>query len=87
MLYTHMINKVDTNTTTNQANIKTNTPIVLLHGIASDVENTQELADWLSSTFNRPVFNIELGNGIDTSLTPMNLQLELLCKIIYEIRY
>ena len=76
MLSTQLINNV--NSTTND------TPIVLLHGVASDAENTQELADWLSSTFNRPVFNIELGNGIDTSLTPMSSQLELLCKIIYD---
>lgn len=63
----------------------TTTPLVLLHGVASDAENTQELADWLSSTFNRPIFNIELGNGIDTSLTPMTFQLDLLCNAIYNL--
>jgi palmitoyl-protein thioesterase len=77
MLSTQLINNV--NSTTND------TPIVLLHGIASDAENTKELADWIGTTFNRPVFNIELGNGIDTSLTPMSLQLDLLCKVIYDI--
>lgn len=76
MLSTQLINNV--NSTAND------TPIVLLHGVASDSENTQELADWLSSTFNRPVFNIELGNGIDTSLTPMSFQLDLLCNVIYD---
>jgi palmitoyl-protein thioesterase len=60
-------------------------PIVLLHGVASDAENTQELADWILFTFNRKVFNIELGNGIDTSLTPMLSQLDILCKTIYDI--
>lgn len=86
MLATQLANTTinQVNTKTNQVNFTTNIPIVLLHGVASDAENTQELADWLSSTFNRPVFNIELGNGIDTSLTPMNIQLKLLCKIIYD---
>lgn len=72
MISTHLVNTT---------NFK---PIVLLHGIASDAQNTQELADWIGTTFNRPVFNIELGNGIDTSLTPMSFQLDLLCKIIYD---
>lgn len=87
MLYIQIVNTTinQVNTKTNQVNFTTNIPIVLLHGVASDAENTQELADWISSTFNRPVFNIEVGNGIDTSLTPMNIQLKLLCKIIYEI--
>ena len=74
MLSIQLVNT--TNTTSN--------PIVLLHGVASDAGNIQELADWIGVTFNRDVFNIELGNGIDTSLTPMDLQLELLCKIIYD---
>lgn len=63
----------------------TNTPLVLLHGIISDVDNTKELANWLSSTFNRNVINIELGDGIDTSLTPMEYQLNLLCNAIYDL--
>jgi palmitoyl-protein thioesterase len=66
-------------------NITNAKSIVLLHGIASNLDNTKELADWLGTTFNRPVFNIELGNGIDTSLTPMKIQLDLLCKVIYDI--
>lgn len=69
---------------TQLVNTTTDIPIVLLHGVASDSENTQELADWLGNTFKRPVFNIELGNGIDTSLTPMTFQLDLLCNIIYD---
>lgn len=82
MLTTQLINVTPTN---NQVNKDMTKPIVLLHGVASDAENTKELADWLKITFNRQVINIELGNGIDTSLTPMNFQLELLCKTIYDI--
>jgi len=63
--------------------IATNKPIVLLHGVASNSDNTQELADWLSTTFNRDVYNIEVGDGIDTSLMPMKLQLNLVCNVIY----
>lgn len=82
MLTTQLIN---VNPANNQVNEDMTRPIVLLHGVASDAENTKELADWLKITFNREVINIELGNGIDTSLTPMNFQLELLCKTIYDI--
>ena len=78
-LITFMLSIQLVNTTTTTSN-----PVVLLHGVASDAGNIQELADWIGVTFNRNVFNIELGNGIDTSLTPMDLQLELLCKIIYD---
>lgn len=82
MLTTQLIN---VNPANNQVNEDMTRHIVLLHGVASDAENTKELADWLKITFNREVINIELGNGIDTSLTPMNFQLELLCKTIYDI--
>jgi palmitoyl-protein thioesterase len=71
--------------TSQMVNTTLDMPIVLLHGVASDAENTQELADWILFTFNRKVFNIELGNGIDTSLTPMLSQLDILCKTIYDI--
>jgi len=69
----------------NNVNTTIETPLVLLHGVLSDAENTQELADWLSSTFNRKVYNIELGDGIDTSLAPMTFQLDLLCNVIYNL--
>lgn len=69
----------------NNVNTTIETPLVLLHGVLSDAENTQELADWLSATFNRKVYNIELGNGIDTSLAPMTFQLDLLCNVIYNL--
>jgi palmitoyl-protein thioesterase len=80
---TQIVNTTNTNT------INTNTtntiPIVLLHGVVSDAANTQDLANWIGTTFNRKVLNIELGNGIDTSLTPMEAQLDLLCNIIYDL--
>jgi palmitoyl-protein thioesterase len=74
---TQIVNTTNTNTNTNT--------IVLLHGVASDAANTQDLANWIGTTFNRKVLNIELGNGIDTSLTPMEAQLDLLCNVIYDL--
>jgi palmitoyl-protein thioesterase len=59
-------------------------PIVVLHGVASSVANMILLAEWLSLSFNRPVFNIEIGNGFRNSFfMPLNTQLNLLCDTIY----
>jgi len=63
-----------------------NLPVVVLHGIASSKDNTEEFATWLSFEFNQEVYNIDIGDGIATSLfTPMNSQLSELCKVIYDI--
>lgn len=62
-------------------------PVVVLHGVASSAEKMQEFSDWVSYTFNRNVFNIEIGNGESTSLyTPLPEQLFLLCNTLYNIR-
>jgi palmitoyl-protein thioesterase len=59
-------------------------PIVLLHGIASNAENMYPLSDWIETTFQRRVFNIEIGNGVQTSIySPMGIQLNELCQTIY----
>ena len=59
-------------------------PIVVLHGVASSVANMILLAEWLSLSFNRPVFNIEIGNGFRNSFfMPLNTQLNLQLHIFY----
>ena len=59
-------------------------PIALLHGIASNADNMQVLASWIETTFQRPVFNLEIGNGVKTSIyTSMPIQLQELCTTIY----
>jgi palmitoyl-protein thioesterase len=61
-------------------------PIALLHGISSNAANMQNLASWIETTFQRPVFNLEIGNGVKTSLyTPMPSQLQELCATIYAL--
>ena len=53
-------------------------PIVLMHGIESHAENLNEMATWLENTFNRKVYNIELGDGNEYSTdTPLNIQIDL----------
>lgn len=52
-------------------------PIVLLHGVESHVENLIDLQQWLQNTFNRTVYNIELGDGDDYSTnTPIYNQID-----------
>ena len=66
-----------------EANTK---PIVLLHGIESRVENLEELKIWIKETFERPVYNLELGDGDDYSTeTPIYIQVEELKDTIYKI--
>ena len=61
-------------------------PVVVLHGVESSSEKMIPFCDWLSSSFNVKVFNIEIGNGEKTSLyTPLSKQLEELCATIYKL--
>ena len=61
-------------------------PVVVLHGILSSAAQTKNLSDWISTTFDRVVFNIEVGSGAMTSaFTPMTFQTKVLCETIYEI--
>jgi palmitoyl-protein thioesterase len=72
---THVINYVDIEF-----------PIVLLHGLGGSAEKMSPLCDWLERTFRRKVYNLEIGNGEETSLyTPLPIQLAELCKTIYSI--
>lgn len=52
-------------------------PVVLMHGIESHSENLADLANWVAVTFNRSVFNVELGDGDSYSTdTPMWQQID-----------
>lgn len=52
-------------------------PVVLLHGLESHAENLEQLAEWIRKSFNRTVYNIELGDGDDYSMdTPIVQQIE-----------
>lgn len=63
-----------------------NFPIVVLHGLESSGEKLIPFCSWIEDTFKRKVFNMEIGNGEKTSLfTPLNEQLDELCKSIYNI--
>lgn len=59
----------------NQANLSK--PIVLLHGLESHAENLDQLAEWIRKSFNKTVYNIELGDGDDYSMdTPIVQQID-----------
>ena len=61
-------------------------PVVLLHGVASEAANMNNLANWISEEFDTKVFNLEIGNGKKTSIyTPLSMQLNDLCQMIYAI--
>ena len=56
------------------------TPIVILHGITSDISKLAPVAEWLKSRLPNQVYNIEIGNGRRNSLfKTMDWQLKELC--------
>lgn len=82
----YSIREISTLTTTITTTIEKNIPIVVLHGIASSAPNMELLSEWLENTFDRDVFNIEIGNGEKNSLfMPLQQQLNILCDTIYNI--
>jgi len=61
-------------------------PTVLMHGVLASKDNMDELKNMLEINFNIDVYNIEIGNGVSTSIfTPMEMQLNKLCEEIYKI--
>ena len=61
-------------------------PTVLMHGVLANKQNMDELKILLELNFKISVYNIEIGNGVNTSIfTSMDLQLEMLCDIIYNM--
>lgn len=61
-------------------------PVVLLHGVASEAANMNNLGSWIQDTFDTKVFNLEIGNGVKTSIyTALPEQLNELCQTIYAI--
>ena len=52
-------------------------PVAVLHGVESSSEKMIPFCDWIGTSFNVKVFNIEIGNGEKTSMyTPLSKQLE-----------
>ena len=61
-------------------------PTVLLHGTLANKAHMDELKNLLEINLKIDVYNIEIGNGVQTSFyTPMEYQLQLLCDEIYKI--
>jgi palmitoyl-protein thioesterase len=61
-------------------------PTVLMHGVLASKQNMDELKSLLELNFKIDVYNIEIGNGVGTSIfTPMESQLDILCNEIYKI--
>lgn len=81
------ITMVDSTTpTTTETSVYSNYPIVVLHGIESSSIEMEPLCDWLETTFESTVYNMEIGNGEKTSMySSLNAQLLELCFSIYEI--
>ena len=77
----------DTTTmTTTLTTTYVNYPVVVLHGLESSSREMVPLCDWLETTFDTVVFNMEIGNGERTSMyTSIESQLNILCISIYEI--
>ena len=86
LMYTYVSasNATTTTTTTTTPTTYNVLPIVVLHGIVSNVEKIQIFSDWVEYAFKRKVFNVEIGDGQITSLfMPLDKQLDILCKNIY----
>lgn len=61
-------------------------PTVLMHGVLANKNNMDEFKTLLETNFDIKVYNMEIGNGVFTSIfTDMTTQLEMLCNEIYKI--
>jgi palmitoyl-protein thioesterase len=59
-------------------------PIVLMHGILSDVSKVSHVAEWLHNNTGADVYTTEIGNGQQDSIKlPMATQRDIFCGIIY----
>lgn len=75
-----------TYSTTPTTTYTTNIPIVVLHGLESSSQQMIPLCEWLENTFDKTVYNMEIGNGEKTSMyTSLHDQLGELCSSIYDI--
>ncbi len=62
------------------------TPVVLIHGIFSDVSQLTDAKMWFSQNLKREIYTIEIGNGkLDSALKPMEWQLKALSHTINSI--
>jgi palmitoyl-protein thioesterase len=61
-------------------------PTVLMHGVLANKNNMEEFKTLLETNFDIKVYNMEIGNGVFTSIfTDMSTQLDMLCNEIYKI--
>jgi palmitoyl-protein thioesterase len=76
----HMTNSTNFNTTATNP-----LPIVLMHGILSDITKMQPVANWLTENTGAVVIPIEIGNGKqDSAALTMPDQLTMFCQSIRE---
>jgi len=81
-----MVEDITTTQPSTYTTTSLNYPIVVLHGLESSSVEMEPLCDWLETTFNRHVYNMEIGNGEKTSIyTSLADQLTELCFSIYKI--
>jgi palmitoyl-protein thioesterase len=59
-------------------------PVVLMHGIASNADSMNDVADWIRSSYpDIYVRSIEIGNGkVDSYLFPIDRQVEIFCQTV-----
>ena len=70
--------------TVNQHQVISPLPIVLMHGILSDVSKVSHVAEWLHNNTGADVYTTEIGNGQQDSIKlPMATQRDIFCDIIY----
>lgn len=59
-------------------------PTVLVHGIASDIDEMSDVESWLQRHGVSKTYRIEIGNGVENSINlPMKFQLALFCDAIH----
>lgn len=77
---------IELRTDVNKRLTSTPLPIVLMHGILSDVNKVTPVADWLRNNTGTSVIVVEIGNGKQDSIRmTMTEQRDMFCNIIYSI--
>lgn len=62
----------------------TSLPVVLVHGILSDLHELEPIEQWLHNNGVEKTYRLEIGDGVINSFTwDMNTQLQVLCESIY----
>ena len=59
------------------------TPVVLVHGILSDIDEMLDAKMWFTQNLNREIYSIEIGNGkLDSAMKNMTWQLDALSRTL-----